>query len=216
MRPYLALLAAAAVAASSCDRTPRDPSPRDAEAAGRGAAPPVAARAPTNADALGGTLSISDAVRVFQRDLPPADSLAHASPDQAALVRRLVSAIDRRDTADVRGMLLSRAEFGWLYYPTSAMASPPYELPPQVGWLQLVLESDKGVGRALDRLAGRGLRYGGHRCAKGPTAEGENRVWSRCAVTLRTATGDTTSAVLFGGIVERGGRYKFLNYWNKM
>ena len=46
--------------------------------------------------------------------------------------------------------------------------------------------------------------------------EGENTVYGPCVVRWRGKAGDTVAVRLFGQIVERGGRFKFLSYANKL
>lgn len=112
-------------------------------------------------------------------------------------------------------MNLSRAEFAWLYYPSSPMARPPYELPPALMWFRLQGESEKGASRLLRERAGGSLGYVGHRCGE-PRVEGANRLYPSCEVRRVTAAGDTVTERLFGLIIERGSAYKFISYANKL
>jgi hypothetical protein len=143
-------------------------------------------------------------------------SLAHAAPTRDRLVADFVRALERRDTTTVRGLVLSRDEFAWLYYPTSKQGLPPYSLNPDLMWFMLVEQGNKGMTRAFNQLGGRPLRYAGYRCDGGSTTEGENTLWGPCLVRLVLTPGDTSEARLFGPIVERGGKFKFLSYGNKL
>jgi hypothetical protein len=82
-------------------------------------------------------------------------------------------------------------------------------------WFQLRTESEKGIGRLFDRLGGQALRYVGHGCPAA-SRHGGNRVWEGCTVARVGADGDTVRQRLFGAIVERGGRYKFVGYGNDL
>ena len=136
--------------------------------------------------------------------------LAGGAPSRDALVRGFVTALERRDTAALVDLVLTRAEFASVYYPTAREALPPYELPQDLMWFRLVGESDRGLRRALDELGGRPLRYRGHTCGE-PRREGRNRLWGWCRVRL----GEDEISI-FGLIVERDGRFKFVSYANKL
>lgn len=131
------------------------------------------------------------------------------------LVRRFVGALEQRDTATLKLLVLSRAEFAFLYYPTAREALPPYELPPEVMWFRLVGESEQGLQLALERFGGRSVGYGGHHCGE-PRQEGANTLWGWCRVQSTAPDGQTADLALFGLIVERAGRYKFVSYANKL
>jgi hypothetical protein len=207
------LLGITLVAAAACDVAESAPSARSAAPAGSIAAPvPPAAAAPVDS-----YVPPEEALRRFRRGIANAPTrLSGGAPTRDSLVRLLVHAIARRDTALVNRVVLTRAEFAYLYYPTAPLARPPYELDPQMMWLQLVSQSEKGIVRAFDRLGGTAARYAGHACADAER-QGDNRVWSGCTVTLaRAGGGDTTRQRLFGSIVERGGRFKFVSYANDM
>lgn len=196
----------AALVATACTSEPRHTADTavTTEAAATSGSPPRAI--PT----------IAEQLRAFQAGAEPVDTLADGAASRDDLVRVLVDAIGRRDTSEVRRRHLSRAEYAYLYYPSAEIAKPPYELDPETAWFLLTAESDKGIRRALDRLGGQPLHYVGHRCDTGPKLEGRNRVWRSCLVRLRVAGARTDSLPLFGAIVERDGRFKFVNYWNKM
>lgn len=144
------------------------------------------------------------------------DTLRRASTSLDALLQRWATAVSRRDTASLDAMVLDRAEFAWLFYPTSKLALPPYEMPPALMWENILANSDAGARRALDRFGGRPLTLTNLRCTKPALGEGANRVHEGCTVTL-VAPGDTVrDARVFGSVVERDGRYKFLGYANRL
>jgi hypothetical protein len=190
----------ATVLAAACDR----PAAASADAA------------PAGPKVIGEIIPVEEQLRQFRVGLAPVDTLAGGAPTREALVRRFVAALERRDTAALRAMHLSRAEYAYLYYPTAAVARPPQQLDPESAWLLLTLESDKGVRRALTRVGGRPLGYAGHACAAAPVVEEANRSWQGCTVRWRAAEGALDSVPLFGPIVERAGRFKFVSYRNKL
>lgn len=160
-------------------------------------------------------MPIEEALRRFRRDLPEPSGLRGGATSKEKLVQAFVRALEARDTSALRRMTLTAAEFAWLYYPWSRLSRPPYELPPALMWFQLQGESEKGASRLLGERAGASLGYVGHSCAP-PRAEGENRIHAYCELRRVTQAGDTLAERLFGLIVERKERYKFLGYANKL
>jgi hypothetical protein len=157
-----------------------------------------------------------EALRRFRESMPPVDSLAGGAAGRDALVRAYIRALERRDTVVLRRLLLTRSEFGYLYYPTNPQGLPPYDLSPDLMWFMLSTTSDKGLTRALAELGGQRLGYTGYLCDSVPSRQGVNTVWGPCTVQLHPKGRDATSERLFGLIVERDGRYKFVSYANKM
>ena len=146
---------------------------------------------------------------------PPPESLSRAAPSPEALARAFVMALAGRDTAMLRSLTVSRAEYAYLIFPASVMAHPPYELDPEVAWLMLRLESEKGAARALALGEAESLSFAALECPD-PEGRSTHRVWSSCLVRLRARDGSTRPAELFGQIVEVGGHHKFLSYANPL
>jgi hypothetical protein len=160
--------------------------------------------------------TVPQALTAFRAGLPETRALGGAfATDRDTLVARFVRALERADTAAFMPMMMSRAEFAWLYYATDPQARPPYELPPELMWAQTMAQGEKGISRALGRFGGRPLAFRGYACAR-DERRGPNRVWSGCALDLATADGIRARVRLFGGIVERGGRYKIVSYANEL
>jgi hypothetical protein len=111
-------------------------------------------------------------------------------------------------------MAMTRDEFGWLYYPHTMYTAPPYELPPGLVWFQIENGSHQGLGRLLERLAGRPLEVLGYSCAPEPLVEERNRTWADCTVRFHPPGEDTREIRLFGSILERDGVFKFISYSN--
>ncbi|MGH9261031.1 MAG: hypothetical protein ACRD08_14235, partial [Acidimicrobiales bacterium] len=114
------------------------------------------------------------------------------------------------------GLALDRAEFAWLYYPTTPEALPPYDLDPDLMWFLIDGRRRQGLAHLLEERSGRTLGYVGHTCEGVASHQGNNVVWGPCLVWRRQATGDTVVERLFGAIVERGGRFKFVSYANPL
>ena len=157
---------------------------------------------------------MDEMLRRFRANLGPAPSTLEDAPaSRDELVRELVRALAQRDSAALGRLHLSRGEFAWMYFPTSRFASPPYELPPEVLWMQMTAESNKSIARTL-RGFPKDATYLGHACDATPGIEGANRLWTGCLVRWRRRDGGEGAARLFGTILERDGRYKFVSYAN--
>jgi hypothetical protein len=163
---------------------------------------------------------VVDSVRSLEEDLrrfragisePPA-RLTGGAHSRESLVRRFVEALSRSDSAALARMALTRAEFAYLIYPSSPFSRPPYRQSPEITWLLLRAEHDKGLARVLGRMGGQSLDYRGHRCDPTPLLEGDNRLWRGCRVRVGSGTRRPQERWLFGVIVERDGRFKFASY----
>ncbi len=152
----------------------------------------------------------------FRVGLDSVPALEGGAPSRDALVRRFVRALEQRDTAALRALVMTKAEFAWLYYPTNPQALPPYDLAPDLMWFVLEGRSRQGIAAALETRAGRALHLVGHACDPVASREGENTVFGPCVVRRLQAPGDTVTERLFGPVIERGGSWKFVSYANKL
>lgn len=170
--------------------------------------------------AAGGTvdsiLPVAVHLERFRAGLPRVDTLASASPSIEALVRRLAAALEARDTVAMNAMVLSRSEFAYLFYPGSAMSKPPYEAPPELLWGQILASSDDGAGKLLARFGGTKARISALRCPNAPEQEGANRLHTRCEAEIRAPGVEALKGNLFGTIIERDGRFKFVGFANRV
>lgn len=150
------------------------------------------------------------------RGNPSATRMNNASPSRDALVERFIKAIEVRDTAEMRAMVINDAEFIDLYYPTSMYVKAPYKQSPDLVWFLMQESGAKGSGRMLDRFGGRPANYEGYICSPEPIVRGANRFWGECAVRWTPAPGAASSLRLFGPIMERDGQFKFVSYANDL
>jgi hypothetical protein len=192
-----ALLGASAWAALACDRP-------DAQAKS----------APRRV--IDSVIPREEALRRFRTNLEPVEALEGGRGSRDSLVAAYLDAFGARDTAALAAMAISRAEFGYLYYPSTPQGRPPYDLEPELMWFLLDQRSDRGIRKALEIYGGQDLTLLGYDCGPGESVEGENTVWGPCAVRFRRAEGDTVSPRLISQIIGRGGQYKFLSYANKL
>lgn len=161
-------------------------------------------------------LPITEQLRRFREGMTAPDTLRHAAASREALVRRWLKAVAASDTAALNQLVLDRAEFAFLYYPASAMSQPPYEAPPQLLWGQILASSNEGLPKVLARFAGQSVALEQLACPDSGTAEGDNRLYANCTVTVRTGSAAPVTGRLFGSIIERQGRFKFLGYANAL
>jgi hypothetical protein len=160
-------------------------------------------------------IPIEEALRRFREGLRQPKSLQGGFTSRERLVRSFVRALEARDTAALGRMALGMAEFALFYYPSSPMSRRPYELAPGLLWFQLQGESNRGASLLLAERAGRPLGYLGHTCGQ-PRTEGENRLHPYCGLRRVSETGDMVTERLFGLIIERDGKYKFVSYANRL
>jgi len=148
----------------------------------------------------------------FVAGLPVVDALSGGGADRDALVEAFLVAVQTKDSAALTRMALSRGEYGYLYYPSSAYSRKPYELAPEIAWMLNQASGGKAIGRVVSRLGGHSGRFSGYDCGS-PAAEGENRIWRDCVVSYREEPDQpAVTRQLFGAIIERGGHFKFLSY----
>lgn len=156
------------------------------------------------------------ALERFRAGLAPVESLAPVAQSRDDLVGRFMRAVETSDSAALGELLLSRAEFAWLFYPTSHQGLPPYDVTPDLMWDLLSRQSDRGIGYLLRTIGGRETGYLDYACPEAPAVEGGNRVWGDCTIRRAHSPGDTVAARLTGPILERDRRFKFVSYTNEV
>lgn len=197
----LCIVAVAALVAAGCDRA--------AEAGAR--AEKAVVPPGTIIDSI---LPPGESLRRFQSDLPVVTELADASRSRDKLVSDFIKALQRADTVALARLRVSKPEYAFLYFPSSVYSRKPYELPPDVAWLLSEQNSQKGAIRLLRRLSGRDLHFDGYACGTSAREQG-NVFWRDCQVSyVDPASSVRVTRRLFGAIMQREGRYKFLSYAN--
>ena len=177
------------------------------------------AREPKSAEANSTVDSVvprEEALRRFREGVPPAEHLQGGESSVAALIDAYARALQARDTAAIARLAISRAEFAWLYYPTTPQGLPPYDVEPGLLWFLMSSRSDKGARRALTLYGGHKAKVLSHDCGQSGTREGENTIWGPCTVRWVREGGDTVSTRLLGQIIERDHQYKVLSYSNDL
>jgi hypothetical protein len=157
-----------------------------------------------------------ETLRRFRVGLDPARRLDDgALPSRDALIHRFARAVTQRDTTALRAMSLSRAEFAYLYFPSTQYVRPPYVTPPDVLWQLMHTRSESGMKRLVARVGGTEIHVAAYDCEPTPEVQGVNRLYEQCTIRFRrAATASVERRRLFGSVIERDGRYKFVSYAN--
>lgn len=158
---------------------------------------------------------VEEALRRFRVGIPEVAAFEGGAPTRDSLVAGFIAAVEALDTAAIRRKVLSRAEFAWLYYPTSTFAREPYYQMPNLTWFLNVEDSQKGITRVFARFGGMDLQYAGYACAPTARRDGGLSFWDRCLVDIEHE-GRRRRLRLFGSIVELNGRFKFYSYANDL
>ena len=156
-------------------------------------------------------LPAAESLDRFFAGMPRPVVLNGGAESRTTLARNFLAAVSSSDTAALNRMVVSRAEYGGLYYPTSLYSRRPYELAPDVAWLLNSQSSAKGARRLIQRLGGRSLELESLTCAR-ESVEGVNRIASDCSVTYRIDADSVATRQLFSAVIERAGAVKFLSY----
>jgi len=204
--PISRIAAAALLALAACraDAPPEQAPP---------AAPPPAAAPAGVVDSIH---SPEEALRRFREGVPEVASLAGGARSRDELVRRFIRAVERRDTAELRSIVVTRAEFAYLLYPESRFSRPPTRMEPALLWFQMQMNSEKGISRVVRRHGGADTGFAGYACEAEPRVEGATRLWEECSIRRSDAERGEHSIRWFGSIVERGGHYKLMSYANAL
>ena len=157
-----------------------------------------------------------EALRRFRSGLAPIDSLEGGEASLEALVEAFVLAVETKDTSTFRRLSLSLREFAWLYYETNPQSQPPYDLDPALFWFMLERNNRGGLIKLLEERGGKPVGYLRSRCEGSPSRQGENTVYGPCLIVRRGVRGDTVEERLFGPIIQRQGKWKFVSYSNKL
>src|SRR5687768_13477954 len=85
----------------------------------------------------------AEALARFREGLPPTDSLSGGAASRDALVARFAEAVAGQDTVAIRDLVLDRAEYAYLYFPSLQRMNPRTNLRPEVMWMLHAQESEK-------------------------------------------------------------------------
>jgi hypothetical protein len=187
-------------------------------------APPAGSRSraaeaePRPGVVIDSAIPIPQAVRRFQAatEEPAPERLTEGAATLEELLARLVRAYVARDAGELHRLAMTRAEFGYLYYPESVYPDPPYQLAPDFLWFLIEQNGAQTVARAVERLAGSEARMVEYSCPAGAKREGQTEVWGPCFVTVEYAGGGSDQLRLVNAIARRDGRFKVISFDGKL
>jgi hypothetical protein len=161
-------------------------------------------------------LPVEEEIRRFRMAVGGTEqrALTGGAASRDALVARFAAAVAARDTAALQAMAVNAREFIDLVYPSSPYTAPPYRQAPGFVWTQIQLPSGSGLRRLLERVGGSPLRIDALRCPATPERQGANRLHTECVVRFAIGAATPREGRLFGTILERDGRFKFVSYAN--
>jgi len=161
-------------------------------------------------------LTTDESLRRFRASLHVVSHLSPAFASREEVAREFVAAVATRDTNRLARLLLTPAEYAWLYYPENPLSRAPYELPAGLAWFELHTNSSAGLRRVLAEYGGQSMTFRRLVCAERVVEHGANRLWNRCVVGISTANNATADVRMFGTILEREGVFKLLTAANDL
>ncbi len=141
--------------------------------------------------------------------------LGDASTSRDELVERLAAAIAANDAVTLQRAVVTVREFIDLVYPESPNTKAPYRQAPGLVWTMITEPSNSGRRRLLAKLGGKPLAITSVSCSQPPETQGRNRLWSGCSVRYTSGSDAPRDGRLFGAIIERDGRFKFMSLSNQ-
>ncbi len=118
-------------------------------------------------------LPVAEEIRRFNaKNGERPSGFAHGAATRSSLVSAFVSAIEQNDTTALARLVVDRNEFGYLVYPSSPNAAPPYRQSPDLVWTMRSAGTDKAARRLLARFGGRPLGFHGYSCPSRPERQG--------------------------------------------
>ncbi len=196
-RRPLFLLAATVLSLAACDRS-------------------ATRSQPPAAGVVDSIFPVVEQIRRFKTSLPEhlqRDTTIGGATSRDELVAAFVRALASHDTTQLRMLTINAGEFINVFYGESRYARPPYQLDPALVWFLTQQNSAKGIGRALERFGGHDAGAYRYACHAEPELAGANRLWHRCIVEWSL---DPVRIGLFGTIIERAGRFKFVSFANDL
>lgn len=156
-----------------------------------------------------------EALRRFQATVagPPVARLTGGAPSAEALLRRYWSMLVRHDTAAIRGLVVSRGEFAYVYFPESAPFASGMQ--PSTAWILYESQTGRGLSRAFRATIGAETTVHATICRDRSRNEGKSHTYGPCAVVLRK--GIAFDTLWIGGtLIQRDGVHKFLGLDNAL
>jgi len=97
---------------------------------------------------FGSPTPIEIAVSRFRETIPePAPVDLDGASSRDALVAGFLDALEQNDIPALNRLLISRAEFAYLYFPSSIYMNRPYQQDPSLVWFMMINNSERGLRR---------------------------------------------------------------------
>lgn len=154
-------------------------------------------------------------LRRFQADVAaPADGrLSGGAPSSDALIRRYWTLLVAGDTLAMTPLIVSRAEYAYLYFPESIEGTSG--MPPAVGWELIVRQSGRGLTRALFQAQRGPATVVRTVCTDTPHTMGKNTLYGPCGVVIRR-NGVEETVWIVKSLLARDGVHKMLGLQNDL
>ena len=154
-------------------------------------------------------------LRRFRADLaaPANGRLSGGAPSSDALIRRYWTLLVAGDTLAMTPLIVSRAEYAYLYFPESIEGTSG--MPPAVGWELIVRQSGRGLTRALFQAQRGPATLVRTVCTDTPRTMGKNTLYGPCGVVIRR-DGVEETVWIAKSLVERDGVHKLLGLQNDL
>lgn len=145
----------------------------------------------------------------FRKNVPThPDKLGDAATNNRdSLVAHFVRALAVNDKTAFPALRINVSEYAWLYYLDMPQSKPPYELDPDILWMQLNAQSDKGLGRLSDRVRATPFAFKSYSCDAPQKLE---------TVTLHRCHMVGADLTVRISIIERDGLFKFTSFANDL
>lgn len=159
--------------------------------------------------------SPEEGLRRFQATVgaPRPARFAGGAADQETLLRRYWTALVRHDTLAIRALVVSHAEFAYLYLPESAPFTSGMQ--PSAAWILYESQTGRGLSRAFREATARDGTITATVCRDQGRDEGRSRTFGPCGIVLRGAQ-RTDTLWIAATLVRRDGIVKFLGLDNAL
>ena len=154
-------------------------------------------------------------LRRFQATVaPPAENrLSGGAPSTDLLLRRYWALLSAGDTLAITPLIVSRAEYAYLYFPESVEGASG--MPPAVGWELIVRQSGRGLTRALFQAQRGPATVVRTLCSDEPRPMGKSILYGPCGVVIRR-DGTEETLWIVKSLLQRDGVHKLLGLQNEL
>jgi hypothetical protein len=143
----------------------------------------------------------------------PPERLTGGEPTTDALLRRYWALLSIGDTLNLSPLIVSRAEYAYLYAPVSPEFASG--MPPHIGWEIILSQSGRGLTRALAAAQRAPAPILSTLCSDSARVVGSGRLYGPCSVVVRRPNGVDTVWIA-KSLFALGGRHKLLGLQNEL